>query len=67
MLAPVETRYARSAMVSSADPERLRAEAGTEMPRDGDVRAATVPGCVGGWVAGDSEGCGQFVGTIAMK
>ena len=29
---------------AGADPERLRAEAGTEMPRDGDVRTATVPG-----------------------
>jgi len=34
-----------------ADPERLRAEGWADMPRRGDVRAATVPGCVDGWVA----------------
>jgi gamma-glutamyltranspeptidase/glutathione hydrolase len=35
---------------SGADPERLRAEGHTEMPFRGDVRSATVPGCVDGWV-----------------
>jgi gamma-glutamyltranspeptidase/glutathione hydrolase len=35
---------------SGADAERLRAEGHTEMPFTGDVRTATVPGCVDGWV-----------------
>src|SRR3954451_11109704 len=35
---------------SGADPERLRAEGETAMPRRGDVRAVTVPGCVDGWI-----------------
>ena len=36
---------------AGADPERLRAEGETDVPRHGDVRAVTVPGCVDGWVA----------------
>jgi gamma-glutamyltranspeptidase/glutathione hydrolase len=36
---------------AGADPERLRAEGETGMPLHGDPRAATVPGCVDGWVA----------------
>src|SRR3954465_1107085 len=36
---------------SGADPGRLRAEGETAMPRRGDVRAVTVPGCVDGWIA----------------
>jgi gamma-glutamyltranspeptidase / glutathione hydrolase len=36
---------------SGADPDRLRAEEHTEMPRRDDVRATPVPGCVDGWVA----------------
>ena len=34
---------------SGADPDRLRAEGHTEMPFTGDVRTATIPGCVDGW------------------
>jgi gamma-glutamyltranspeptidase / glutathione hydrolase len=36
---------------SGADPERLRADAGTSMPFQGDIRAVTVPGCVDGLLA----------------
>lgn len=36
---------------SGADAAGLRAEGHTVMPFTGDVRAATVPGCVDGWVA----------------
>lgn len=36
---------------SGADAARLRAEGHTVMPFTGDVRSATVPGCVDGWVA----------------
>jgi len=36
---------------AGADAARLRAEGRTTMPFTGDVRAATVPGCVDGWVA----------------
>jgi len=36
---------------SGADPERLRAEGHRRMPFRGDVRTATVPGCVDGWLA----------------
>ncbi len=36
---------------AGADPDRLRAEGETGMPRHGDLRAVTVPGCVDGWVA----------------
>ncbi|MEO8690295.1 MAG: gamma-glutamyltransferase [Solirubrobacteraceae bacterium] len=36
---------------AGADPDRLRAEGETGMPLHRDVRAATVPGCVDGWVA----------------
>ncbi|WP_421120471.1 gamma-glutamyltransferase family protein [Aquihabitans daechungensis] len=35
---------------SGADADRLRAEGHREMPFTGDVRTATVPGCVDGWV-----------------
>jgi gamma-glutamyltranspeptidase/glutathione hydrolase len=35
---------------AGADPIQLRAEGHTTMPRWGDIRAATVPGCVDGWV-----------------
>jgi gamma-glutamyltranspeptidase/glutathione hydrolase len=36
---------------SGADPGRLRSEGHREMPFRGDVRSATVPGCVDGWVS----------------
>jgi gamma-glutamyltranspeptidase/glutathione hydrolase len=36
---------------TGADADRLRAEGRTAMPVPGDVRAATVPGCVDGWLA----------------
>lgn len=36
---------------SGADADALRAEGHTVMPFTGDVRTATVPGCVDGWVA----------------
>jgi gamma-glutamyltranspeptidase / glutathione hydrolase len=36
---------------SGADPDRLRAEGATEMPRRDDIRATPVPGCVDGWIA----------------
>ncbi len=36
---------------SGADPERLSAEGHQSMPRRGDVRVVTVPGCVDGWAA----------------
>jgi len=36
---------------SGADPDRLRAEGHRAMPFKGDIRAATVPGCVDGWLA----------------
>lgn len=36
---------------SGADPDRLRAEGHRTMPRRGDVRTVTVPGCVDGWLA----------------
>ena len=35
---------------SGAEPERLRAEGATEMPRRNDIRATPVPGCVDGWI-----------------
>jgi gamma-glutamyltranspeptidase/glutathione hydrolase len=35
---------------SGADASQLRAEGHTEMPFHGDVRTATVPGCVDGWI-----------------
>jgi gamma-glutamyltranspeptidase/glutathione hydrolase len=35
---------------SGADAAQLRAEGHAEMPFTGDVRTATVPGCVDGWV-----------------
>lgn len=36
---------------SGADPDRLRAEGHRVLPRRGDVRTVTVPGCVDGWLA----------------
>jgi len=36
---------------SGADPDRLRADGFTEMPFKLDIRSATVPGCVDGWLA----------------
>ena len=36
---------------SGADPERLRSEGHAAMPFKGDIRSATVPGCVDGWLA----------------
>ena len=36
---------------SGADAAAMRAEGLTEMPMRGDVRSATVPGCVDGWLA----------------
>jgi gamma-glutamyltranspeptidase/glutathione hydrolase len=36
---------------SGADPDALRAEGLTEMPFRHDIRSATVPGCVDGWLA----------------
>ena len=36
---------------SGADPETLRSEGFGEMPFKLDIRSATVPGCVDGWVA----------------
>jgi gamma-glutamyltranspeptidase/glutathione hydrolase len=36
---------------SGADPDRLRSEGHTVMPLRHDVRSATVPGCVDGWIA----------------
>lgn len=36
---------------SGADPERLRAEGFAKMPRNDDIRAVPVPGCVDGWLA----------------
>lgn len=36
---------------SGADAAGMRAEGLTEMPMRGDVRSATVPGCVDGWLA----------------
>lgn len=36
---------------SGADPVALRAEGHRTVPRYGDIRAVTVPGCVDGWVA----------------
>ena len=36
---------------SRADLDRLRADGHTRMPMTADLRAATIPGCVDGWVA----------------
>src|SRR5690606_23442998 len=36
---------------SGVDPDRLRADGHAAMPFKGDIRAATVPGCVDGWLA----------------
>lgn len=35
---------------TGADPDRLRAEGNTTMPRTDDIRSVPVPGCVDGWV-----------------
>jgi gamma-glutamyltranspeptidase/glutathione hydrolase len=35
---------------SGADPDRLRAEGHEAIPKEGDIRATPVPGCVDGWV-----------------
>jgi gamma-glutamyltranspeptidase/glutathione hydrolase len=48
---PPEVLDAAGRAGSGADAARLRAEGQTVMPFTGDVRAATVPGCVDGWVA----------------
>jgi len=42
---------ASGAAGSGADAQALRDEGHARMPMDGDIRAATVPGCVDGWVA----------------
>jgi gamma-glutamyltranspeptidase/glutathione hydrolase len=36
---------------SGADPDRLRSEGHSFMPRTGDIRCVPVPGCVDGWLA----------------
>jgi gamma-glutamyltranspeptidase/glutathione hydrolase len=36
---------------SGADPDELRGEGHLAMPFKGDIRSATVPGCVDGWLA----------------
>lgn len=48
---PPEVLNASGRAGSGADPERLRADGFAEMPFVGDVRSATVPGCVDGWCA----------------
>ena len=48
---PPEVLDAAGRAGSGADPDRMRAEGLTEIPFRGDVRAATVPGCVDGWAA----------------
>lgn len=48
---PPEALDAAGRAGSGADADRLRAEGHTVMPFTGDVRAATVPGCVDGWCA----------------
>jgi len=48
---PPEVLDAAGRAGSGADPERLRSEGHREMPFVGDVRSATVPGCVDGWCA----------------
>ena len=52
---PVDRRLPRLASVgragSGASAAGLRAEGFDEMPMRGDVRSATVPGCVDGWLA----------------
>lgn len=51
---------------SGADADRLRAEGHTEIPFRGDVRAATVPGCVDGWSAlHDRHGRRPWVEVLA--
>jgi len=47
---------------AGADPDRLRAEGETGMPRHGDVRAITMPGCVDGWVT-----LHERFGTLALS
>lgn len=48
---PPEVLDAAGRAGSGADAAALRAEGHTVMPFTGDVRAATVPGCVDGWIA----------------
>ncbi len=48
---PPEVLDASGRAGSGADAARLRAEGHEVMPFHGDVRAATVPGCVDGWCA----------------
>ncbi|MCU1371107.1 MAG: gamma-glutamyltranspeptidase [Ilumatobacteraceae bacterium] len=48
--APPDVVDAAGRAGSGADAEQLRAEGRAEMPFQGDVRTATVPGCVDGWV-----------------
>ena len=48
---PPEVLDAAGRAGSGADPDRMRAEGLAEIPFRGDVRAATVPGCVDGWAA----------------
>src|SRR5690349_5970331 len=35
---------------TGADPDRLRSDGFAELPFKGDIRSATVPGCVDGWL-----------------
>src|SRR5215216_5921598 len=51
---------------AGADSDRLRGEGEWEMPRRGDVRAVTVPGCVDGWVALHERGARlELTGLLA--
>jgi gamma-glutamyltranspeptidase / glutathione hydrolase len=47
---PVAALVAAGRAGSGADPAQARAEGLTRLPARGDIRAATVPGCVDGWV-----------------
>jgi gamma-glutamyltranspeptidase/glutathione hydrolase len=48
---PPEVLDASGRAGSGADPARLRAEGFGSMPFKDDIRSATVPGCVDGWLA----------------